>query len=242
MPLIMPSATMARYPKVSLGHWPPLLYVLHAAWFAVAGVGVNAARIFSGLILLLLAAAVFHRCRALYGAPGAACAAAATVASPLVFQSAWLIMSDLLLAALPTLTGRFRIYSRRWYWSSGAVILLLGVPFYWYADGIGLGYPAPRRFLWRTAGAGLPVSRNEWGVFEACPWVLAAAALIGIALAFRDRQTDGGRLLRRLAAPFVLSASLIPMHLVFNLSWDPRLYLPCIAPMSLAGGYGVAWL
>lgn len=60
-PVAFASDFYAHYPKVAIGHWPPMFYVVEAAWFGVFGESVAAARTLVLLIgtLLMLATAAW---------------------------------------------------------------------------------------------------------------------------------------------------------------------------------------
>jgi len=87
-----------RFPKVALGHWPPVYYVLQALLYAVARPSIEAARALSAAIALAVAWMLFTRARRLHGTTiGALCAASFLVLPP-VQGAAWLVMSDLLVS------------------------------------------------------------------------------------------------------------------------------------------------
>lgn len=50
-----PDTFYAHYPKIALGHWPPLFYVIQAVWFLLFGVSCMAAIALMGLLTTLLA-------------------------------------------------------------------------------------------------------------------------------------------------------------------------------------------
>lgn len=86
-----------RFPKVALGHWPPVYYVLQAVAFAVGGPSIAAARALSVVICLALAGVIFQRVRTLHGLVIGLLAAACFLMLPMVTANSWLVMSDLLM-------------------------------------------------------------------------------------------------------------------------------------------------
>jgi hypothetical protein len=90
-PLPFAECFYVRYPRVELGHWPPVFYVVEALWFAVFGVKIAAARWLCACIAGGCALALYRRCRTV-------AAAALFLALPIVRAQAWQVMSDLLLA------------------------------------------------------------------------------------------------------------------------------------------------
>jgi hypothetical protein len=87
-----------RFPKVALGHWPPVYYGMQAGFYALAGPTIGSARVLSVLICAVLTAVVFWRVRRVHGMALGALSAACFLALPGVQGSAWLVMSDLLVA------------------------------------------------------------------------------------------------------------------------------------------------
>src|SRR5271169_5196252 len=83
-----------RFPKVALGHWPPVYYALQAAWYSVFGPSVGSARALSAVICAALAFLLFSRLRRSYGLPLALLGVASFLVLPTVQESSWLVMSD----------------------------------------------------------------------------------------------------------------------------------------------------
>jgi 4-amino-4-deoxy-L-arabinose transferase-like glycosyltransferase len=97
-PMAFAQSFYIRFPKVALGHWPPMYYALQAAVYTVSGPSIKAARALSAAVCFATAYVLFARVRRLHGMTlGALCAACFLVLPP-VQDSSWLVMSDLLLA------------------------------------------------------------------------------------------------------------------------------------------------
>jgi len=86
-----------HYPKVALGHWPPLFYVFEALWFFAFGPTTRAAIWLGGAITAVYALALYRRVAARVGPWFAVAAAAVLLALPVVQAQAWTVMSDVLL-------------------------------------------------------------------------------------------------------------------------------------------------
>jgi hypothetical protein len=85
-----------RFPKVALGHWPPVYYAIQAAWYFVFGTSVGSARALSAVICGALTFLLFYRLRGSYGTPLALLGSACFLVLPIVQDASWLVMSDLL--------------------------------------------------------------------------------------------------------------------------------------------------
>ncbi len=66
-PMKYAEAYYARYPKVAIGHWPPLLYVVGAFWMLVLGVSRHSLLLLSGTITTILAVLLANWVRRMYG-------------------------------------------------------------------------------------------------------------------------------------------------------------------------------
>lgn len=64
-----------RYPKVALGHWPPMLYIVEGLWFNLFDAGRTSALALQALLGWLLAMAIYVSARALAPPPAAAAGA-----------------------------------------------------------------------------------------------------------------------------------------------------------------------
>src|SRR5579862_5627698 len=97
-PMAFARSFYVRFPKVALGHWPPVYYALQAVAYAILGPSIQAARVLSECICFALAFVLFTRAKRLYGTEIAALCAACFLVLPVTQGSAWLVMSDLLVA------------------------------------------------------------------------------------------------------------------------------------------------
>jgi hypothetical protein len=97
-PLPFAECFYVQYPKVALGHWPPVFYVLEALCFLIFGARIEVARCLCAGIAAGTALALYRRCRARWGVWHAVVAAALFLSLPVVRSQAWDVMSDLLLA------------------------------------------------------------------------------------------------------------------------------------------------
>lgn len=89
-----------KFPKVAFGHWPPGLYLLEAAWFALWGPTILSARLLSAATAATIAVWIAVRLSRSYDwVVAVGCAAVFASAIPLQ-QAAWIVGSDLLTAGL----------------------------------------------------------------------------------------------------------------------------------------------
>jgi hypothetical protein len=84
-----------RYPKVALGHWPPMFYIIQAIWYGLLGPSAFQAILLAGAIAASTACAVFLRLKRLYGYAAAGLATAVLLWLPLVRASEIAVMSDM---------------------------------------------------------------------------------------------------------------------------------------------------
>ena len=99
-PLPFAECFYVQYPKVALGHWPPVFYVAEALWFFPFGTTTIAARSLCACITGGCALVLYGRCRVDWGRWHALVAAAFFLGIPIVRRQTWSVMSDLLLAGL----------------------------------------------------------------------------------------------------------------------------------------------
>jgi hypothetical protein len=99
-PMEFARAFYNRFPKVALGHWPPVYYGVQAIAYFVLGPAIGTARILSAAICFAAAYALFIQVRTLHGVTIGALSASCFLVLPLVQNSSWLVMSDLLVALL----------------------------------------------------------------------------------------------------------------------------------------------
>jgi len=86
----------AHYPRVAIGHYPPMYYVAQAAFYALAGPSILSARVLSALLTAILACSIFWSVKPFAGWRTALIATLGFLAVPLVQLAAWQVMSDLL--------------------------------------------------------------------------------------------------------------------------------------------------
>lgn len=98
-PMAFAESYYVRYPKVAIGHWPPVFYAIQAVWYSLVGVGTFNARALSALIVALLTISMFRAARRDYGLASALGAAAVFLAARPVVWYTWDVMSDILTAA-----------------------------------------------------------------------------------------------------------------------------------------------
>ena len=182
LPVAFATAFYGHYPKVSIGHWPPVFYGVEAAWMLLvsasrASVMALMAAVTAGLATLLAFAALRH------GRAVAAGAALAFVALPLVRDATAFLLLDVFVA-LPMLAAALALgrYWRRprWGWSA-AFGVLASLAIMTKGNGLALSLlPAllvmlsGRYDLLRRASFWLPVPI----VLVACgPWYWATYAL-----------------------------------------------------------------
>jgi hypothetical protein len=95
-PVTFAEAFYVRYPKVAIGHWPPVYYVLQALWYLFIAPSPNSARVLSAIIAAAMALLLWRRLRRTF-CPGIAPAATAIfLILPGIQEAAWDVMSDLL--------------------------------------------------------------------------------------------------------------------------------------------------
>lgn len=99
-PLRFAHAFYDHYPKISIGHWPPLFYLLEGVWTLLFGRTRMALLIFVGLCGVSLAASVYCTVRRWSSRPIALLSVAVLVCSPLFQSLVCSVRPDLLLALL----------------------------------------------------------------------------------------------------------------------------------------------
>ncbi len=85
-----------RFPKVALGHWPPVYYAMLATAHLAGGPWIETARVLSAAICAAIAWVLFVRVRRDRGAIAGALCAAVFLVLPPVQAASWMVMSDLL--------------------------------------------------------------------------------------------------------------------------------------------------
>jgi hypothetical protein len=163
-----------HYPKVALGHWPPLFHGIEAIWWLFVPPSRPSAMLLLGLIGLTAAAAFYHLARELAHRVVAFLAACLLVVSPVFQDSVSLVMADILtllvgVLLVGTLAQFCRQRTRAAFLAAGALclacLMIKGtgvclIPALFLAPLI-LGYATVlrRRYLWASvvllAAAGL---------------------------------------------------------------------------------------
>lgn len=156
-PISFAKSYYARYPKVAIGHWPPLFYVTQALWFSISGPSILSARLLCATLAILAGALVWWEARRRFGGFAAWCTSALLLAAPAVAGQAWLVMSDILvglcfLAAALSLMEALETGSRR----AMAVFVLCSLLAVWAkGSGWGIGIYA----------ACLPLMMGRWAAY-----------------------------------------------------------------------------
>jgi hypothetical protein len=104
-PLKFAEAYFARFPKVSMGHWPPVYYAVQALWYFVAGPLPVSLRVLSALLAVAAAVVMLRRTSARYGPYLAALGAIVYLGLPAVQVYSWDTMAETLLALLVLLAA-----------------------------------------------------------------------------------------------------------------------------------------
>ncbi len=122
----------AHYPKVAFGHWPPLFYVIQAAWYALVGTSPAAGLLLIGVIAATAGALLAVRLQRWFGAVNASLVLGVMFVVPVVRVSSAALMPDML-AALFVLLALLAFCDRtepgvRWaspwfaVWASAAIL------------------------------------------------------------------------------------------------------------------------
>jgi 4-amino-4-deoxy-L-arabinose transferase-like glycosyltransferase len=116
-PLPFAECFYVQYPKVALGHWPPVFYVFECLWFLIFGPSIVAARCLGAAVAASAAAVLWRQCRAHWNHEVSGPLAAAIFLSfPIVRALTWWVMSDILLSLFV-----FLAVSRFGAWLAGGV-------------------------------------------------------------------------------------------------------------------------
>ncbi len=83
-----------HYPKVAIGHWPPLFYAVAGVWFLIFDASRLTAILFIAMTAAVTATVIYFTGKRLVGIWAGALAAALFVASPLVQESSVRFMSE----------------------------------------------------------------------------------------------------------------------------------------------------
>ena len=116
-PLAFAQNYYVHYPKVSFGHWPPLFYIVQAAWTLPIQPCRASLMLLMALIAALLAAVVCETLRLDFSLPVGLCGAALLLSLPVVEQFGRDVMAEMLVALLVFLAvlayGRY-LDTERW--------------------------------------------------------------------------------------------------------------------------------
>ncbi len=93
-----PAGFYAHYPKVALGVWPPMFYVVQSAWTAVLGVGRLSVVLLMAALASVLAVQIFSALRDEFGGWLAAVGALAWICLPLNIEHYNMVMAEMLTA------------------------------------------------------------------------------------------------------------------------------------------------
>src|SRR5438105_11655512 len=99
-PLSFAEDYYAHYPKVAIGHWPPVFYVIEGAWMTLFGWSRSSLMLLIALITAGMCTYVYMCLRDRLGRLIAAATALALLLLPVVRQYSNMVMADVLLAAL----------------------------------------------------------------------------------------------------------------------------------------------
>lgn len=83
-----------HYPKVAIGHWPPLFYAVLGVWFLIFGASRVTAILFIAIVAAATASAIYFTGKRLVGRWAGIFAALLFVASPVVQESSDRLMSE----------------------------------------------------------------------------------------------------------------------------------------------------
>jgi hypothetical protein len=126
-PLAFARAFHAHYPKVGIGHWPPLFYCAEGLWMLAAGRTRAAMLLFVALCGGAVLCSVFCTVRRRTSVPAAALSTAILCCFPTFQQMLCAVRPDLLLALLvfwAALFGGRMMLTRRRSWAAFAVLAL----------------------------------------------------------------------------------------------------------------------
>lgn len=182
-PMAFAAAFYRDFPKVSIGHWPPLFYVVEAAWMLVASASRASVMLLSAVITTGLATVLAAVTLRRQGVAAAAAVAAAFLLLPLVREMTAALLVDIAVALLDLLAAlAFIAYVQRPGWRRAAWFgLAASAAIMTKGNGLALALLPPamilltRRFgLLRRGDFWLPVAVA--GVLCG-PWYIATRAL-----------------------------------------------------------------
>ncbi|MFN3324175.1 MAG: hypothetical protein ACK5AZ_11815 [Bryobacteraceae bacterium] len=148
--------------------------------------------------------------------------------------SAWAL--GIFVFAAPLLARRIEIFRNRWYWISGAGMVLFATPFYLVTKKLGLGYPGRMYDL----GPNLSEKLIAFHMFmEAGTAVVCIMALIGFAVALRRRwlgQDQSAATSDALVAGAYILSQIVFLT-KFPLTLESRVMIPLLAPAVLLASH-----
>lgn len=89
-----------HYPKVAIGHWPPVFYLTQALWTLAFTPARTSVIFFIAVLAALTAAVLFELCRPLFGATSAFLLSAFFLITPIVQAYSAMVMAELLVTLL----------------------------------------------------------------------------------------------------------------------------------------------
>lgn len=199
-PLEFAHAFYHRFPKVAIGHWPPLFHSTLAAWLLLAPVKPAFILAFQAILAGLLAALTTLLGSRLLGARRAALAGFAAAVSAPVLTSAILVMADVLVAV----------------WIACG---LLAFQRYWRKPGaapsLAFGFSLAAALLTKPSGAALALVpplcvlfARRWPLLRLSSfWLLFLPAILLYGpwhIIFRDAAFDGLIIPRRIQSRFLI--------------------------------------
>ncbi|MGE0591709.1 MAG: ArnT family glycosyltransferase [Vicinamibacterales bacterium] len=220
-PLRYAETYYAHYPKVAIGHWPPVFYAVQAGWTLVLPASATSVLVGMSVLTALLATTIFAACLRLGPVPSAFAALLFT-GLPLVQAQAGVIMADMLVAllALWATLALSRYVAEPSWGRSVAFILLASAAILTKGTAIALALVPPLTWLLLPGRRHLARRLDVWampvGVALLCaPWYLIAAAAAAepvtdevAALGLHNVGTKATQLYTH-AGPVLLCAALI---------------------------------
>ncbi len=227
-PLAYASSYYARYPKVALGHWPPLFYTVQTVWYGIVGEGIAQAHFLNLSIALALAGLGFESLRRYFGAAATLMAIAFLMSAPVAVAASVLVLSDGLVCLLCWLccllwwraldSGR----ARDWCWLSvclaaailtkgNAWVLLGAVPLATWMAGESAALRRPGLWLSLGGAAALATPFYWWAQVLSTGYPISGVA----------RSAEWEVLLGRLG---------LLRHFLYTLPWT-------FWPLAIAGAY-----
>lgn len=158
-----------HYPKVALGHWPPVFYLLQAGWTIWQAPTPSAVLVLMAVLVALLGTTLFAVTARLWGVPAGVVTAAACLCLPLVQEYGGMVMTEVPIAWFSLLAAvSFARYAehrdRRW---AVAFSLLAAVAILTKGTALYLALLPPLVIL----------LRRDYGLLRD-PWLWVAAGIV----------------------------------------------------------------